>query len=189
MNKLFLLILPVLFLLAGCWSPSTLTPISEQQTGLTSPTSNTLQNSVFDASKIVLEGAEISFEWYHLYKEIVPFKDWFIGINMWGQDWYAVSLIYTRSGTLLQTSDPIFWYDRRQTDKKIYEYCLGQLPNVVWLDSCPLAKTIASCVSDKTTWDAKDCVNQAFEYVYNLLQWSESNSYFYQKMMAFKDSL
>jgi hypothetical protein len=120
---------------------------------------------------------------------------------MWGQDWYEISLIYTENWKIAKTSSPIFWYDRRYTDKKINQYCIEictstwcfknkrTINSIIDIRNCPLAKNMNSCISDKNTWEAKDCINKAFEYVFNLLQWNEVNNYFTERLEDFKNSL
>lgn len=186
MKKLILLTLPLLFL-AGCSLTSNQPTETSEETTAPAETSP-IVSSIFDSSEIVLEWTEISFEWYHRYKDILDFNNWSIWIQMGGQDWYEISLIYTENGEIVKTSNPILWYDRRYTDKNINEYCVNK-PGFQSLDKCTLVKTIDSCVSDKNTWNATDCVNKAFEYVFNLIQWNEINNYFTQEFENFKNSL
>jgi len=186
-KKLVLLALPLLFL-TGC-SLTNNQPTVEPETTIVPVETSPIASTTFDSSNIVVEWPEICYdgechiEWSYVYKNILPFKNGFIWIQMWGQDWYGISLIYIENWKIIKTSDDIFWYDMRYTYKKIYEYC--ELP----LDKCTLVKTIDSCITDENTWNATDCINKAFEYIFNLIQWNEINNYFTERLKDFKNSL
>jgi len=144
-------------------------------------------SSTFDLSKKVVEWAEISFWWYSRYKDAINFKNWSIWVQMWWQDGFDVELIYTENWKVLKKSSPIFWYDIWYTSKNIYEYCEDR-PRHQGYYMCPLITTL-ECVIDKEKGYYTDCINKALEYMFNLIQWSETNEHFSQEFLKFKNSL
>jgi hypothetical protein len=208
MKKLILLALPLLFL-TGCSLTNKQPTEAPETTTVTTETGQAV-STTFDSSKIVLEWPEICpewsecyIEWDWFYKDILPFKNGFIWITIWWNDWYTISLIYTENWKTIKTSNPFFWDDRKgspdwESSPTIYQYCLPYGTSQISdqrtdsskhsLDQCITVKTIGWC-DDIATKDASECTIKVFEYVFNLIQWNEVNSYFTQKLENFKNSL
>ena len=187
--KKLLLLLPV-FLFTGCSLIPSTTSLSTEEISWSA-----LNTSTFTVANIELVDGQ------SIYKNVIPYRDGYIWVLIGWQDWYEIDLIYSETWNIIKKSMPIFWYDVGYTYKNIYEYCLPYgvdntsdqwtRPEIHSLDQCPLITSLSVCLEWIDHSLPNDCLwgQIALAYMYDLIQWNTNNSYFSQKLQAFKDSL
>ncbi len=171
MKKLFLLLLPVL-VLSGC-------SLNSQQQEPIEIEDEIIINQ-FDVSQIELIVDNTAFESYYLYKNIKSYGSWYIWVQIWWNDGITSNLVYIENDTIIKKSNDIFWYNF-YVDHKIHEFCWNWETN-----TCPVAKE-TSCTIDSGKNEA--CVYSFFEYMFDLIQGNETNTYFWEKLEAFENTL
>lgn len=173
MKKLLLLTLPLLFL-SGC--------VLVNDTTNNSPVTETITTTwteVFDSSHITFIVDDTAMESYYVYDNIKKYGNWYIWVQIWWNDGISSNLLYIEDGKIIKKMNNIFWYNF-YVDHKIHEFCWETL------DSCPVVKeTNCTINTDKN----EDCVYSFVEYMFNLLQWTETNIYFSEKLQNFENSL
>lgn len=183
MKKLLLLTLPLL-ILSGCSLTGDKTTISLPliDNTITTDTTNTWIETIvalFDPSKIEFIIDDTVMESYYVYKNIKPYGNWYIWVRIWGNEGISSDIVYIENDKIIKELNDVFWYNYYK-DQKIHEFCWGDL------DTCPIAKE-TSCIIDNDK--NQSCTYSFFEYMFNLINWEENNSYFSQKLQAFEKSL
>lgn len=135
--------------------------------------------AIFDTSKIEFIIDDAAMESYYVYKNIKTYGSWYIWVQIWWNDGVTADLLYIENNKIVKRLNDVFWYNY-YVDHKIHEFCWNAL------DTCPTVKE-TSCTIDNNK--NQTCAYSFFEYMFNLINWKEVNSYFTQKLQIFETSL
>ena len=148
---------------------------------------------------IIYDKCPNGFEWSYdiVYRNsfIIPYKDWYIWYNYWGQEWLWIYLTYKDINNPcndIAQSDTIFWYGEYVEDET---HPLTNVYTSIWNRSSWRTEEIVkrlNCTPNKwgfygTTWN--DCEKELNRYMYNLIIWEENNEHFTQRMNKFKQDI
>ena len=123
---------------------------------------------------------------------LLPYKDWYIWYDYWGQEWWSIYLTYKDKNHPCETlsqSDTILWYGAYIEDE---DHPLTNVYTSIWnWDSWRTEEVVKklNCKPDYNYIEWSDCEKELNRYIYNLIVWKEEQEYFTQRMNKFKQDI
>ena len=117
---------------------------------------------------------------------IIPYKDWYIGYDIWWQEWRLLYLTYRKIDKpceVLSRSDEIFWWNWHWLSEP-----LNNVYKAKWNNDSRHTEEIVKKLNCNSLEENK-CKNELNNYIYNLIIWVEQQDYFDKVMNNFKKSL